>query len=141
MATKRWSVWYIGVIVCAIIVGIDGILGFINSFSLLGAGWLWGGAALFGILFLVLSVLEIAAAYGLIKLLWWGYVLTIAINVVGIVLSIIIISSFSAALQTAWGLPLTSLSSWLLPYIILPLLVIGYLLIPKTKNLFEAPPE
>jgi len=51
MITKRWSVWYIGIIVCAIIMGIDGILGFISSFSLIGAGWLWGAATFFGVLF------------------------------------------------------------------------------------------
>lgn len=140
MNSKRWSVWYIGIIVCAIIMGIDGILGFIASFSFFGAGWLWGGATLFGILFLIISILEIVAAIGIVKLIGWAYELTLGINIAGVVLTIVLVAAFSSVLGTL-GLFGMGLSTAILPDIILPLLIIGYLLIPKVKAMFEAPPE
>jgi len=137
MKAKRWSIWYVGIIVCAIIMGIDGIRGLIY---LLGNAWLWEVATFLAVPMLIVGVLEIASAIGIVKLLEWAYYLTIGINIAGIILTIILAASFSRVLETL-GFFSVSLSRIILPDIILPLLIIGYFLIPRVRAVFEPFPE
>jgi len=89
---------------------------------------------------LIVSVLEIASAIGIVKLLGWAYDLTLGINIAAIILTIVLAAAFSSVLQTL-GLFGMTLSRAILPDIILPLLIIGYLLIPKVREMFGAPTE
>lgn len=140
MDSREKSAWYIGVIVCAVVLGLSGVIGFVVGISLLNIGWIWMGGSIFGTLLIIIGALEIAAAYGLVKLLWWGYVLGIALSVVGVLLFVLVAATFGTELRQLVGRP-TLFTATDVVGILLSLLVIGYLLIPKVKALFEISPE
>ncbi len=139
MDVRRKSALYIGVIICAVILGVDGIISMVGGISLLNIGWLWAGGPVFGLFAIVVGGLEIAAAYGLVKLLWWGYVLGIGISVVGLLLAMLVAGTLGAEVRLVLGRPTFTTADVI--SIILSLLVIGYLLIPKVKALFKVSPE
>jgi hypothetical protein len=94
-----------GVTVLAVVAAIGGVLGVLGSLALLGIGTLYavvgGGLAfLFGLVFLALSVAELAIAYGFWTAkpwAWtWGILLQAATVVIGIIELVLGYSSISS---------------------------------------------
>lgn len=132
----KGSALYIGVIVCSVLLGVSGIIGVVGGFSYLGLAGVWGGGGILGVLFLVVGALDIAAAYGLAKLFRWGYLLAIALNVVGIVLTVLVAATFSSYLRMLTGWPAAFSGTDILS-ILVDVGMIAYLLVPGVKRMFE----
>lgn len=137
MNGDKRSALYIGVIVCSVLLGVSGIIGVVGGFSLLGLTGVWGGGGVFGVLSLVVGALDVAAAYGLAKLFWWGYLLAIALNVVGIVLTVLVAAMFSSYLRMLTGWPAPFSTTDILS-ILVSVGIIAYLLIPGVRRMFKA---
>ena|ERR1044071_4755281 len=85
-----------GVTILAVLSAIGGVLGLLGSLALIGLGGvvgtdLGGMAMILGLVTLVLSVLEIAFAYGAWTLKPWGWTLGIVVAVISLVSSLLVV--------------------------------------------------
>jgi len=76
----------LGIVLCALAMGISGVLFVVFSLPLLALS----STSMWGTIFLVLGVFNLAAAYGLFRLLSWAWGLTIILNILGIILSLVL---------------------------------------------------
>ena len=94
-----------GVTILAILAAIGGVLGLLGSLALVGLGGIAAGAgggflggfiAIFGLVALAQSVLLLAFAYGAWTLQPWAWMLGVAAEIIGIVVSVLLILSGSS---------------------------------------------
>ena len=83
-----------GVTILAVVAAIGGVLGILGSLALLGIGSIYaavgGGLAfVFGLLFLALSVAELAIAYGFWTAKPWAWTWGITLQAAGVVIGLI----------------------------------------------------
>ena len=83
-----------GITILAVLAAIGGVLGVLGSIALIGIGGavgtnVGGMAMLLGLVALVLSVMELAFAYGAWTLKPWGWMLGIVVAVISLVSSLI----------------------------------------------------
>jgi hypothetical protein len=121
-----------GVTILAVVAAIGGVLGVLGSLALLGIGTLYavvgGGLAfVFGLIFLALSIGELALAYGFWTAkpwAWtWGIVLQAASVVVGLIELVLGYNSISSLVVT----------------IVVAAIIIYYLNQPAIRKYFGAP--
>lgn len=124
-----------GVTILAILAAIGGALGLLGSLTLIGlgglgavagAGFLGGLLGLLGIVALVQSVLLLAFAYGAWRLQPWAWMLGVAAEAVGIVISVLLILG---------GSPITSQ----IVSIVIAGAILYYLFTPTVKAAFGRP--
>jgi hypothetical protein len=122
----------LGITILAILAGVAGVFGFLGGAALLGigsvagaAGFLVGGiAAVFGLLILLVAILELGLAYGLWTMQPWAWTLGIGLEAVSIVLELI---RFAGGRSNAFNLLVT---------LVIAGAIIWYLTQPSIRTLF-----
>jgi hypothetical protein len=121
-----------GVTILAVLAAIGGVLGILGGLAIVGlsglaaasTGFLGGAIVLFGVVAIVQAVLSLAFAYGAWTLKSWGWTLGIAVEVIGIVLSLLFIVDGNSTITSQ------AIS------IIIGVAIIYYLMTPAVKAAF-----
>ncbi len=114
----------LGVVVCAIIMGILGIYGLGYGMVMINWAALSPEFYVLGLITLAQGVLSLAATYGLMKLMRWGRIVTICVNLLRTLFLLI----FTRQVYSGAALAVE---------ITISLMIVAYMLLPKVRSTFS----
>lgn len=120
----------LGIVLCAIAMGVSGVLSIFLGVPALALPQL----EMWGFIFLILGVFDLAAAYGLFRLLPWAWGLTIILNILGIVLAF----AFYASVPLPPEYGRNSISSIDVIGFLISIAIILHLLRPSVRARFKS---